>query len=232
MISLSLAMYIVYFAVLMLLPLYAQRKVKKTYMRYSKEYTQLGMTGAQVARTILDQNGLSNVRVEAVEGVLSDHYDPTTKVVRLSADNYMNSSIAGAAVAAHECGHAIQDKEAYAFLTMRSKLVPAANLSSNASWIFIMIGMIATYQPLMLAGIILLAIGVLFQVVTLPVEFDASKRAMKQMNSLGLINRDEESKAKKVLTAAALTYVAAAATAVMELARLLLIYTGMGSRED
>ncbi|MBQ0139438.1 MAG: zinc metallopeptidase [Kurthia sp.] len=225
-------MYIVYFAVLMLLPLYAQRKVKKTYMRYSKEYTQLGMTGAQVARTILDQNGLSNVRVEAVEGVLSDHYDPTTKVVRLSADNYMNSSIAGAAVAAHECGHAIQDKEAYAFLTMRSKLVPAANLSSNASWIFIMIGMIATYQPLMLAGIILLAIGVLFQVVTLPVEFDASKRAMKQMNSLGLINRDEESKAKKVLTAAALTYVAAAATAVMELARLLLIYTGMGSRED
>lgn len=232
MISLSLAMYIVYFAVLMLLPLYAQRKVKKTYTRYSEEYTALGMTGAQVARTILDQNGLSNVRVEAVEGVLSDHYDPTTKVVRLSEHNYMKSSIAGAAVAAHECGHAIQDKEAYAFLTVRSKLVPAANLSSNASWIFIMIGMIATYQPLMLAGIILLAIGVLFQVVTLPVEFDASKRAMNQMNSLGLINGDEEKKAKKVLTAAALTYVAAAATAVMELARLLLIYTGMGNRED
>lgn len=224
MIILSLAMYIVYFAVLMLLPLYAQRKVKTTYTRYSKEYTALGMTGAQVARTILDQNGLSSVRVEETPGVLSDHYDPRTKVVRLSTDNFHKSSISGAAVAAHECGHAIQDKEAYTFLTVRSKLVPAANLSSNASWIFIMIGMIATYQPLLLAGIILLAIGVLFQVVTLPVEFDASKRAMNQMTNLGLINGQEEKKAKKVLTAAALTYVAAAATAVMELARLVLIY--------
>lgn len=231
MIILSLAMYIVYFAVLMLLPLYAQRKVKKTYIRYSEDYTKLGMTGAQVARTILDQNGLSNVAVVETQGFLSDHYDPSSKVVRLSSQNFHKSSIAGAAVAAHECGHAIQDKEAYTFLTIRSKLVPAANLSSNASWVFIMIGMIATYQPLMLAGIILLALGVIFQVVTLPVEFDASKRAMNQMNSLGLINGDEEKKAKKVLTAAALTYVAAAATAVMELARLLLIYTGMGNRD-
>lgn len=228
----SLAMYIIYFAVLMLLPLYAQRKVKKTYIRYSDQYTALGMSGAQVARTILDQNGLSNVKVVETEGFLSDHYDPTSKVVRLSSANYHNSSIAGAAVAAHECGHAIQDKEAYTFLTVRSKLVPAANLSSNASWIFIMIGLIATIKPLMLAGIILLALGVLFQVVTLPVEFDASKRALRQMTNLGLVNGEEEKGAKKVLTAAALTYVAAAATAVMELARLLLMYTGMGNRND
>ena len=231
MVILSLVMYIIYFAVLMLLPMYAQRKVKSTYTRYSKETSTSGMTGAQVARKILDENGLGNVRVEAVDGFLSDHYDPTTKVVRLSTHNFYEASVAGNAVAAHECGHAIQDAEAYKFLNIRAKLVPAANISSNASWIFIMIGMIATYQPLMLVGIILLAIGVLFQVVTLPVEFDASKRAMRQMSEHGIINNDEYPKAKKVLTAAALTYVAAA-TAVMELARLVLIYTGMGNRDD
>ncbi len=232
MVRLSIMMYIIYFAVLMLLPLYAQRKVKKTYTRYSQEYSTSGMTGAEVARKILDQNGLGNVKVEPVDGFLSDHYDPSTKVVRLSTHNFYETSIAGTAVAAHECGHAIQDAEAYSFLTWRSKLVPAANISSNASWIFIMIGMIATFKPLMLVGIILLAIGVLFQVVTLPVEFDASKRAMRQIDQLGIINNEEYPKAKKVLTAAALTYVAAAATAVMELARLVLIYTGMGNRED
>ncbi|GEK35160.1 zinc metallopeptidase [Kurthia sibirica] len=227
----SLMMYIVYFAVLMLVPLYAQRKVKTTYVRYSKIASTSGKTGAQVAREILDHNGLGNVRVEAVDGFLTDHYDPSTKVIRLSSDNYYNASVAGTAVAAHEVGHAIQDKEAYSFLNIRAKLVPAANISSNASWVFIMIGMIATYQPLMLIGIILLAIGVVFQLVTLPVEFDASKRAMNQIVELGIIRNEEEKDAKKVLTAAALTYVAAAAVAVMELARLLLIYTGMGNRD-
>ena len=225
-------MYIVYFLVLLLLPLYAQRKVMKTYKRYAEVRSTSGMTGAEVARTILDSNGLSDVRVVETSGVLSDHYDPRNKTVALSSQNYHNASVAGIAVAAHECGHAIQHKEAYAFLTFRSKLVPAANISSNASWIFIMIGMLGSMRPLLLLGIILLAVGVLFQLVTLPVEFDASKRALNQVVSLGIIRNEEESHAKKVLSAAALTYFAAAATAVMELARLLLIYTGMGNEED
>lgn len=229
----SIGMMIVYFAVLMLLPIYAQRKVKSTYKKYSQVQSTSNMTGAEVARRILDMNGLENVRVEPVAGVLSDHYDPTDRVVRLSESNFYEASVAGTAVAAHEVGHAIQHKESYNFLTVRSKLVPAANISSNASWIFIMIGMIASWQPLMLIGIILLAIGVVFQLVTLPVEFDASKRAMNQIVELGIIRNDEEPAARKVLNAAAMTYVAAAATAVMELVRLLLMYTGMGNnRED
>nr|WP_026022482.1 zinc metallopeptidase [Kurthia senegalensis] len=223
---------IIYFVVLLLLPIYAQRKVMSTYKKYSEVASTSNMSGAQVARRILDMNGLEDVRVERVEGVLSDHYDPSDRVVRLSASNYDYASVAGTAVAAHECGHAIQHKEAYTFLTLRSKLVPAANISSNASWIFIMIGMIATIKPLMLVGIVLLAIGVLFQVVTLPVEFDASKRAMNQVVTLGIIRNEEEPAAKKVLTAAALTYVAAAATAVMELLRLILMYTGLGGNNN
>lgn len=217
----------------MLLPLYAQRKVMKTYKRYADVRSTSGMTGAEVARTILDNNGLSDVRVVETAGVLSDHYNPTNKTVALSTQNYHNASVAGTAVAAHECGHAIQHKKAYAFLTLRSKLVPAANISSNLSWIFIMIGMLSSsMRSLMLVGIILLAIGVLFQLVTLPVEFDASKRALNQVVDLGIIRNEEEPHARKVLSAAALTYVAAAATAVMELLRLLLIYTGINNDDE
>ncbi|MGE7920236.1 zinc metallopeptidase [Viridibacillus sp. NPDC093762] len=224
-------MYIVYFIVLLLLPIYAQMKVKKTYKRYSQVRSTSGMTGAEVARLILDQNGLSNVRVVEQQGFLSDHYNPETKTVALSTHNYHEASVAGTAVAAHECGHAIQHKEAYSFLTLRSRLVPVANISSNASWIFIMIGLIATMQPLLLVGIVLLAAGVVFQLVTLPVEFDASKRAMNQIVEHGIIRNEEEPYARKVLSAAALTYVAAAATAVMELLRLVLIYTGMNNED-
>ncbi|MBM7699047.1 Zn-dependent membrane protease YugP [Kurthia huakuii] len=228
----SIVTMIIYFAVLMLLPIYAQRKVMSTYKKYAQVQSTSNMTGAEVARRILDMNGLENVRVEPVAGVLSDHYDPTDRVVRLSESNFYEASVAGTAVAAHEVGHAMQHKEAYKFLTVRSKLVPAANISSNASWIFIMIGAIASWQPLMLVGIILLAIGVVFQVVTLPVEFDASKRAMNQIVELGIVRNEEEPAARKVLNAAAMTYVAAAATAVMELVRLILMYTGMGNNSD
>ncbi|MGE7621543.1 zinc metallopeptidase [Viridibacillus sp. NPDC096237] len=224
-------MYIIYFIVLLLLPIYAQMKVKRTYKRYSQVRSTSGMTGAEVARLILDQNGLSNVRVVEQQGFLSDHYNPATKTVALSTHNYHEASVAGTAVAAHECGHAIQHKEAYSFLTLRSQLVPVANISSNASWIFIMIGMIATIKPLLLVGIVLLAAGVVFQLVTLPVEFDASKRAMNQIVEHGIIRNEEEPYARKVLSAAALTYVAAAATAVMELLRLVLIYTGMNNED-
>ena len=222
-------MYIVYFAVIMLLPLYAQMKVSSTYRKFSEVSSQRGMTGAQVARMILDHHGLTDVRVVPTQGVLSDHYNPATKTVALSESNYYESSLAGIAVAAHEVGHAIQHKEAYSFLTLRAKLVPVANISSNMSWLFVMIGIFASSSGFLLMGIVLLLAGVLFQVVTLPVEFDASKRAMNEVVSLGIIGNNEETGARKVLNAAALTYVAATAVAVLELLRLVLIYTGMRS---
>ena len=224
-------LYIIYFIIILLLPLYAQMKVKSTYKKFAKVPAEKGMTGAQVARYILDQHGLTDVRVVPTQGFLADHYNPATKTVALSEDNYYNSSIAGTAVAAHEVGHAMQHAEAYSFLTLRSKLVPVANISSNMSWIFVIIGMLGSIPSLLLLGIVLLAAGVLFQIITLPVEFDASKRAMNEVVSLGIINNSEERSASKVLNAAAMTYVAAAAVAVMELLRLILIYTGMNSED-
>lgn len=223
--------YIIYFAIILLLPIYAQMKVKSTYKKYSKVRSTSGMTGAQVARTILDANGLYEVKVVESSGFLSDHYNPMTKIVALSSHNYHEASVAGAAIAAHEVGHAIQHKEAYSFLTLRHKLVPVANIASNASWIFVMIGIFAYMSQMLLLGIALLAVGVVFQIVTLPVEFNASSRAMDQMVSHGIIRNEEERHAKKVLSAAALTYVAATAVAVLELLRLVLIYTGM-TRND
>jgi len=217
--------YLVYFAIIMLIPIWAQFKVKNTYSKYSKVPVTTGYTGAQVARKILDDNGLENVKVLETPGLLSDHYNPLTKTVHLSSANYHRHSIAGAAVAAHEVGHAIQDKEGYAALRFRHALVPVANISSKMAWIFIMIGLIVTaMQSMLLIGIILMAAGVLFQLVTLPVEFNASSRAMDQMVSSGLISNNEERSARKVLNAAAMTYVAAAAVAVLELLRLIMIF--------
>jgi uncharacterized protein len=220
-------MYFIYLAIIILIPIYAQMKVKSTYKKYSKVSASSGMSGAETARAILDQNGLFNVRVEETPGMLSDHYDPRDKTVRLSSDNYHGHSVAGVAVAAHEVGHAIQDKEAYAFLRFRRALVPVANFGSNISWILILIGMLASIPGLLLAGIVFMAAAVLFQVITLPVEFNASSRAMDQLVSAGVIRNDEERETKKVLSAAAMTYVAAALVAVLELVRLLLMYTGM-----
>ncbi|MFC5588241.1 zinc metallopeptidase [Sporosarcina soli] len=219
-------MFWIYFAAIIILPIYAQFKVKRTYNRYSQVRSTSGMTGAEVARLILDQNGLHNVKVVESEGFLSDHYNPLTKIVALSSHNYHEASVAGTAVAAHEVGHAIQDKEAYSFLRFRHRLAPVANLTSNASWIFIMIGLIfSSMNSLLGIGILLMAVGVLFQVVTLPVEFNASSRAMDQIVSLGIIRNEEEGHAKKVLNAAAMTYVAATAVAVLELVRLIFIFT-------
>ncbi|MFJ7745970.1 zinc metallopeptidase [Peribacillus sp. NPDC097295] len=220
-------MYFIYLAIIILIPIYAQMKVKRTYKQYSQVPASSGMNGAETARAILDQNGLYNVRVEETPGMLSDHYDPRDKTVRLSTDNYHGHSVAGVAVAAHEVGHAIQDQEAYAFLRIRHALVPVANFGSNISWILILVGMLANIPGLLLAGIVFMAAAVLFQVVTLPVEFNASSRAMDQLVSVGVIRNDEERETKKVLSAAAMTYVAAALVAVLELVRLLLMYTGM-----
>ena len=224
-------MFLLYFAIIIIVPLWAQMKVKGTYKKYSKIQTSSGMTGAQVARKILDNKGLYNVSVEETPGFLSDHYDPRSKVVRLSTSNFHGNSIAGAAVAAHEVGHAMQDQEDYAFLRFRHTLVPVASFGSNISWILIMVGILAGFADLLLIGIIFMAAAVLFQLVTLPVEFNASNRAMEQIVSVGVIRNEEERETRKVLNAAALTYVAAAAVAVLELIRLILMYTGMTRSE-
>ncbi|SIS37178.1 hypothetical protein SAMN05421687_101251 [Salimicrobium flavidum] len=219
--------FIIYFAILMILPLWAQSKVKSTYKKYSKITTSSRMSGAEVARKILDDNGLFNVSVEEVKGSLTDHYDPRKKVVRLSTHNYHQASQAGAAVAAHEVGHAIQDAQEYAFLKFRSALVPIAGFGSNISIFLIIGGLLLDMQGLLLFGIIFFAAAVLFQLVTLPVEFDASNRAMTQLISTGIIKNDEEKSTKKVLNAAAMTYVASALVALAELLRFVFMFIGM-----
>lgn len=220
-------MFLIYFALVLIIPIWAQLRVRNAYKKYSKVSSSSQMRGVEVARKILDDNGLYEVNIEEVRGVLSDHYDPRTKTVRLSSDNYHGHSVAAAAVAAHEVGHAIQDKEAYSFLRLRHTLVPVANIGSNFSWILIIIGMILGASNFVLLGILFMLGAVVFQLVTLPVEFNASNRAMDQVVALGIIRNDEERETKKVLNAAALTYVAAAAIAVLELVRLIFIYTGM-----
>lgn len=219
-------MFLIYLLVIMLIPLYAQMKVKNTYHKYSKVPSTTGYTGAEAARKILDANGLYNVAVEETRGVLSDHYDPISKTVRLSSNNYNGRSVAGVTIAAHEVGHAIQDENGYAFLRFRHAMVPVVNFTSKLSGVFVIIGLLATAATDMLRiGILLLAVGVLFQMVTLPVEFNASNRAIVQMRDLGLVGGGEEKQARSILNAAALTYVAATAVAVAELLRLVLIYT-------
>lgn len=221
----SMTSYLIYFALLLIVPLWAQSRVKSTYQKYSKIATSSYMTGAQVARKILDDNGLNHVTIEETKGVLTDHYDPRHKVVRLSSENYHGQSMAAAAVAAHEVGHALQDQESYAFLKFRSALVPVANIGSRMAFYFIFAGIIFTsLSELILVGVLFMAAAVLFQLVTLPVEFNASSRAMTQLVSTGTITNSEERETKKVLNAAALTYVAAAMVAVAELMRFLLIY--------
>ncbi len=225
-------MFLIYFLIILIVPIFAQLRVRSAYKKYSKVKTSSHMSGREVARRILDSNGLYDVSIEETRGVLSDHYDPRSKVVRLSSDNYHGHSVAAAAIAAHEVGHAIQDQQEYAFLRFRHALVPVANIGSNFSWILILIGMFAGLSNFVLLGIVFMAAAVLFQFVTLPVEFNASSRAMDEVVGLGIIRNDEERETKKVLNAAALTYVAAAAVAVLELLRLILIYTGMQRSED
>lgn len=222
----TLTTYLIYLAVLLLLPMLAQGKVKSTYAKYSRVPIQSQKTGAQVARQILDENGLYDVTIEPVKGVLSDHYDPRKKVVRLSEGNYRGHSMAAAAVAAHEVGHAIQDAEEYAFLKFRTALVPLATFGSGTAVWIILAGFFLDMMNLALVGVIFMAFAVLFQIVTLPVEFNASSRAMDQLIQTGILQREEEAPTKKVLNAAALTYVAATLVAVAELLRFLFIILG------
>jgi hypothetical protein len=210
----------------MLFALWAQFKVRRTYEKYSQVPSRRGANGAQVAADLLRLNGIGGVSIDRSEGMLSDYYDPTKKEVRLSEDNYHSTSIAALSVAAHEVGHAIQHKQVYAPLNFRTTLFPVANIGSTLAMPMFLIGFLFRFPLLVDLGIILFAGAVLFQVVTLPVEFDASRRALQQLQSRGFLAADEIKSAKKVLTAAALTYVAAAAVAVLHLVRLLLIREG------
>ena len=205
-----------------LFTIYAQFKVTSTTSRYLKVRSQRGFTGEQVARQILDANGLYNVNIEMVRGHLSDHYEPRRKVVRLSQDIYYGNSITSVSVAAHECGHAIQHAKGYVPLNLRSSLVPVVNFASNISWLLIALGFVMR-GPFLEIGILLFSASVLFQIITLPVEFNASNRAIVQLSNMGVLEGKEVSQGRRVLTAAALTYVAAALTSVLQLLRLVAI---------
>jgi uncharacterized protein len=212
----------------MLLMFWAQSRVRGTYDRYSKVSSSLGMTGADVARTILNDLGFHDVAVEHVPGELTDHYDPSAKTVRLSSSVYGSDSLAAAAVAAHECGHVMQDKQGYSFMNLRASLVPAANIGSQFGPILVILGiflnaMAGVSSLFVNLGIILFAASILFHVVTLPVEFDASGRALKIVQTLGILDGAERRGAKAVLDAAAWTYVATAIYSVLQLVQLLLM---------
>ncbi len=213
--------------------LIASANVNSTFSRYSRVRSASGMTGAEVAARILSMQGLNNVRIEHIDGNLTDHFDPSTNTVRLSDSVYGAQSIAAAGVAAHECGHAIQYARGYVPLNIRTALVPVANFGSAISWPLIVIGLIlgAGYQTmhgtvagaLIIAGIWCFAAAVLFQIVTLPVEFNASRRALKELEKDSLLTGHENGMARRVLIAAALTYVAGALSAILQLLRIILI---------
>ena len=213
----------------LLVTLAAQIYINSSYNKTKRIKNRAGITGAQTARKILDENGLSNVKVEEVTGILGDHYDPRTKTVRLSSDIYRNTSIASASVAAHETGHAIQDKEGYFFLKLRNSIVPLVNFASYAGYFAILIGIIASSLKIIWIGIIAEIVILVFQLITLPVEFAASKRALKQLEKQKILEKIEISTSKKMLTAAALTYVASVTATILEILRLLI---AVGDRND
>ena len=204
----------------------ASAKLKSTFAYYRRVRSASGLTGEEAARRILMAAGITDVQVRAISGSLTDHYDPRNKTVNLSQDIYGQTSLAAVGVAAHECGHAIQHAVNYGPLEVRSALVPAANLGSSLSWPLFLIGLIAGIRPLTTAGIVLFSLAVLFQLVTLPVEFNASSRALKMLQSTGILGMDETKGARKVLTAAAMTSVAALAASILQLLRLLILAGG------
>ena len=208
----------------MLIALLAQARVNSTFNRYSRVYSRRGITAAQVARQILDRNGLYDVQIQRVAGQLTDHYDPRTNVVRLSDSVYTSSSIAAIGVAAHEVGHAIQHAEEYAPLTLRNAIIPITNIGSNLSIPLILLGVLLSVQPLVEIGILAFSLMVVFQLVTLPVEFNASNRALRTLSADGYLDQEEIAGAKSVLSAAAMTYVAALITSVAQLLRLILLF--------
>lgn len=201
----------------------AQFKVSSTFDKYSKVGNRNGYTGSQVARMLLDNNGLYDVPVEITPGKLTDHYDPVKRTMRLSKEVFYGNSVASIGVAAHETGHALQHKERYAPLVIRNSIVPVVNISSNVSWILFFAGFVLGIKGLVNIGILLFTAVVIFQLITLPVEFDASSRALKILERKGILYNEELKGARAVLSAAAMTYVAAAITAIANLIRLIFI---------
>ncbi|MGB3367619.1 MAG: zinc metallopeptidase [Acidaminobacteraceae bacterium] len=203
--------------------MYTQNKVKRTYAKYKKINNTRGVTGEDVANRILRKNEIYDVKVEMTGGVLSDHYDPRSKVVRLSRDNFYGTSLAALAIAAHECGHAIQHDTGYGPLNIRATILPVANIGSQAAWPLAIAGLFFNFGFLIDIGIVLFMAAFLFQIITLPVEFNASSRAIAILSTDHYLDQSETNGAKKVLNAAALTYVAAAAVALGNLIRLLVL---------
>lgn len=214
------------------LSLLASAKVNSTYAKYSKVRSMTGMTGAQAAERILYQAGIRDVRIEHIRGNLTDHYDPSAKVVRLSDATYNSPSVAAVGVAAHECGHVLQHYEGYAPLKIRTALVPAANIGSKLGIPLILLGLLLGSNPVLVnIGIWVFCLAVLFQVVTLPVEFNASRRAVQILDRQGILGGEEVHQCRQVLGAAALTYVAAAAASILQLLRLILLFGGRDRRD-
>jgi len=223
-------LYLIMLAPAMLLGLWAQMRVKSTYHAALRQPA--SMSGASAARRLLDSAGLQRVGIEEVPGELSDHYDPRDKMLRLSDSTYGNRSLAAIGVAAHEAGHAFQHAEGYVPLSLRTSLVPVANLGSKLSWVLIIAGMFMGIAGLMELGILFFSAAVLFSIVTLPVEFNASTRAIRILSDGGYLTPDEIPASRKVLNAAAMTYVASAVVAVMELFRLLMMSGLLGNSDD
>ncbi|MDD6905623.1 MAG: zinc metallopeptidase [Finegoldia magna] len=206
----------------LILAFYSQIKVTHTFDKYKKITNSKGLTGKEMARVLLDYEGLSDIEIVNVQGSLTDYYDPSKKVLALSDAVYNSQSISAVSVASHEVGHAIQDKEDYGFLRFRESLFPVVNFASKSVWILILLGFMFSIIPLVEFGIVLFSATVLFQLVTLPVEFDASSRAIRALSN-GLLADDEIEPAKQVLKAAALTYIASALVSLLQLVRLILI---------
>lgn len=208
------------------LSMWASSRVNSTFARYSRVRSMTGLTGAEAARRILNSQGIFDVTVQSVRGNLTDHYDPRTKTVNLSEAVYGQTSVAAIGVAAHECGHAIQDNVGYTPLRLRAAFVPVANLGSKLSWPLILLGLVIGLTPFVEIGIWMFVLAVLFQLITLPVEFNASSRAVRLLDQIGILQGQEVSATEKVLGAAALTYVAAAAASILQLLRLIILFGG------
>lgn len=215
--------YYMFLIITLFITIGSQIYLNSTYKRCEKIASNKGMKGADVARKILDKNDLKSIKLEENDGFLSDHYDPKKKIVSLSDSIYGEASIASVSVAAHECGHALQDKDGYAFLRFRSMIFPVVNIASKAGYVAILIGFIAGAIHFILLGIICEAVILFFQLITLPVEFNASKRGLKQLVDLEIVDKSELSNCRKMLVAAALTYVASVATSALEILRLVMI---------
>ena len=214
--------------IILIIPFIAQLKVSSNYNKYLTVKQSSGLSGFEVARKILDNNGLDNIHIVETRVKLTDHYDPTRKVIRLSHNVFHGDSIASISIAAHECGHAIQDKTGYVWMRIRSMIFPIVNIATSISYVIILIGILAQLFNVVLLGIFLTAFGLIFQIITLPVEFDASNRAKDELKKIGIVTTEEQTGVNKVLGAAAMTYVAGVLSSALEIVRLLLVF----SRDD